>query len=107
MALLTLFPFAALVSKYGILQETKHIALHHTIVTHGRKKNNSITATYLELTLRLSLLLHSRETPSVQWSEMQKKLMKWLTEGRAEGQMLMESTIYRGICQHDIPKLCF
>lgn len=38
MALLTLFPFAALVSKYGILQKTKNINLHHTVVTHGRKK---------------------------------------------------------------------
>lgn len=38
MALLTLFPFAALVSKYGILQETKNITLHHTAVTHARKK---------------------------------------------------------------------
>lgn len=106
MALLTLFPFAALVSKYGILQETKTTTLHHTAVTHGRKNKYSIIATYLELTLRLSLLLHSRETLSAQWSEMQKKLIKWKTEGRAEGQTLMESTIYRGICEHDDPKLC-
>lgn len=103
MALLTLFPFAALVSKYGILQETKNITLHHTVVIHRRKKY-SITVMYLELTL--SLLLHSTETLSAQWYEIRKKLMKWLPEGRAEGQTLMESTIYRGTCQHDFPKLC-
>ena len=68
MALLTLFPLAALVSKYGILQKTKNTNLHHTVYIHRRKKTihdychilrnhiNTVTVTPQQKNTKLSVV---------------------------------------------------
>lgn len=66
MALLTLFPLAALVSKYGILQETKKTQTHITVYIHRTKTKYMINAIYLEITQMLLMRLHSRKTLSRQ-----------------------------------------
>lgn len=86
MALLTLFPLAALVSKYGILWKTKKPQLYIIQFTVIGERNHTwstmITATYLEIAQTLLLRLHSKKTLSGQWTETRKKLMKRLTLGR-------------------------
>lgn len=58
-ALLTLFPLAALVSKYGILQKAKNKLKSQFIITGEEQNQYMNTAIYLKITLTLLLLLHN------------------------------------------------